>query len=90
MIHMAHITLSIPDELYKEMKKHSDIKWSEAARRGIINKLVEIRGVVPGKEIFDSLPESTRDMISKLKYSKEDWNSWNRKMREKDKKRVMY
>ena len=29
------MTLSIPEELYKIMKKHSEIKWSEVARQAI-------------------------------------------------------
>ena len=34
---MAHITLSIPDDLYEEMKKHKEIKWSEIARQSLWN-----------------------------------------------------
>ena len=29
------MTLAIPDELHKLMKKHSQIKWSEIARQAI-------------------------------------------------------
>ncbi|ODS37470.1 MAG: hypothetical protein A7316_09375 [Candidatus Altiarchaeales archaeon WOR_SM1_86-2] len=32
---MVNITLSIPEELYKVVKKHSEIKWSEVARRAM-------------------------------------------------------
>jgi len=32
---MTNMTLSIPEELYKIMKKHSEIKWSEVARQAI-------------------------------------------------------
>ncbi len=32
---MPNITLSIPEELYKKMKKHKEIKWSEIARKAI-------------------------------------------------------
>lgn len=32
---MANMTLAIPDELHAVMRKHSDIKWSEVARRAI-------------------------------------------------------
>ena len=37
---MAHITLSVPDEVYKEMKRHPEIKWSEIARESIVRKLM--------------------------------------------------
>lgn len=37
---MTNITLSIDDEVYKKMKKYSEIKWSEFVRK-IIEKRVE-------------------------------------------------
>lgn len=42
---MTNITLSIKDETYKKMKKHSEIKWSEFVRKAIeerIQKLEEL------------------------------------------------
>lgn len=32
---MTNITLSMPEMLYKSMKKHSEVNWSEVARRAI-------------------------------------------------------
>ena len=32
---MVNITLSIPNELHELVKKHSEIKWSEIARRAM-------------------------------------------------------
>lgn len=40
---MATITLSIPDETRKEMKKHSEIKWSEIARKAIIKRIEDLK-----------------------------------------------
>lgn len=36
---MANITLSIPDDIHAEMKKMSDIRWSEVARRAITERI---------------------------------------------------
>ncbi|HIJ14563.1 hypothetical protein J4399_07180 [Candidatus Woesearchaeota archaeon] len=36
---MANITLSIPDDIHEEMKKMSDVRWSEVARRAIVEKI---------------------------------------------------
>ena len=36
---MANITLSVPDNIHKKMKHFSEIKWSEVARKAIIEKL---------------------------------------------------
>ena len=37
---MANITLSIPDILYKKMKNHTEVRWSEIVRQ-IIQKRLE-------------------------------------------------
>ena len=39
---MPNITLSIPPDLYKKMKEHPEIKWSEVARRAIAEYLAKI------------------------------------------------
>ena len=36
---MSNITLSVPDNVHKEMKQFSEIRWSEVARKAIIGKL---------------------------------------------------
>jgi hypothetical protein len=36
---MANITLSVPDRIYKQMKYFSEVKWSEVARKAIIEKI---------------------------------------------------
>ena len=39
---MTNMTLSIPEELYKEMQFHSEIKWSEVARQAFEMKVKEL------------------------------------------------
>jgi hypothetical protein len=34
---MPNITLSIPEELQRVIKKHSEIRWSEVARQSMID-----------------------------------------------------
>lgn len=41
---MANITLSIPDEIRKLMKKYPEIKWSEVVRRAILEYLDRLMG----------------------------------------------
>ena len=36
---MGNMTLSIPDEVRKEMKQFSEVKWSEVARKAIQERL---------------------------------------------------
>ncbi len=35
---MTNMTLAIPDELHKTMKRYKDIKWSEVARKAMLEK----------------------------------------------------
>ena len=36
---MGNITLSVPEDVHKDMKQFSEVKWSEVARKAIIEKL---------------------------------------------------
>lgn len=42
---MPNITLSVPSEIYSEMKMYKEIRWSEIAREAIINRLDAIKYV---------------------------------------------
>lgn len=39
---MPNITLSIPVEIHRLMRKYPEIRWSEVARRAIIGKLEDL------------------------------------------------
>ncbi|MAF99204.1 MAG: hypothetical protein CMH61_01185 [Nanoarchaeota archaeon] len=39
---MVNMTLSIPEDLHKEMTAHSEIKWSVIARKAFENKVEEL------------------------------------------------
>ena len=40
---MANITLSIPEELYRLMKKYRSVNWSEVARRAIVKEILHMK-----------------------------------------------
>ena len=67
---MTHITLSIPEELYRLMKKHREINWSEVARRAIIEKLLAIKAGEEGltREELAMLLEATGRRIPTRSY----------------------
>ena len=86
---MAHITLSIPDELYEEMKKHREMKWSEIARRSIAEEVGKKKGVMKGTDFFNRLPEETKEGIREVStFSKSDWKKFHKKMKAKEWKRA--
>lgn len=39
---MTNITLAIPDELHKKMKRLSEMRWSEIARRAIEQRINDL------------------------------------------------
>ena len=43
---MANVTLSIPEDIYRRMKRRRDVRWSEVAREAIIEKLERLEGPV--------------------------------------------
>ncbi len=38
-VYMGNMTLSIPDDIQAEMRQFSEVRWSEVARKAIIEKL---------------------------------------------------
>ena len=40
---MGNITLSVPEDVHKDMKQFSEVKWSEVARKAIIEKLETLK-----------------------------------------------
>ncbi len=61
---MAHITLSLPEFVYREMKRHPEVKWSEVARQSIVLKLVTL-DEINADDLLNSLP-LVRESISRI------------------------
>ena len=83
---MAHITLSVPDEVREEMKRHPEVKWSEVARQSIINKAILLKKSLNSGDLLKLLPVETRQGIMKSSakedmefYKKMESKSWKRK-----------
>lgn len=71
---MTNITLSIDDDVYKKMKKFSEIKWSEYVRRCIMQRIKELEKI--------SNNESIITMLASEETLKKDWDNelderWN-------------
>ena len=89
MAHKVNITLSVPREMYDQMKQHPEIKWSEAARKGIVEQLAVVGGIISGKELIRRMPPDVRaafERISKLPVS--DWKEHYGKIKERGKERL--
>ena len=49
---MSNMTLSIPEDPHKKMRKHTELKWNDIARQAFEMKLGEI-------ELFGKLPANS-------------------------------
>lgn len=63
---MTNMTLALPNELHRIMKKHKDVKWSEVARHAILEKARKL-------ELMDKL-------LSKSKFTEKDVLEISRKI----------
>ncbi len=72
---MGNITLSIPDNVQKEMKHFSEIRWSEVARKAIMERV-------------EALKLGER-MASKSKLTQADIDEFNRKIKASARKRFL-
>ncbi|MEM3617834.1 MAG: ribbon-helix-helix domain-containing protein [Candidatus Bathyarchaeia archaeon] len=63
---MVNITVSIPEELYRKMKKYSEVRWSEVVRKALadyIRRLEAVeRGVVSSERLLELLGEFSLDL----------------------------
>jgi len=70
---MPNITLSLPEELHKKMKKMSDVRWSEIARRAIEERINDL--------------EVMNRITSKSKLTKKDVEEISKKIKSRTAKR---
>jgi len=70
---MGNITLSVPEELHRKMRKHTELKWSDIARQAFEKKLKEI--------------ELMADLLSESELTEEDAERVGRAIKAKARKR---
>jgi post-segregation antitoxin (ccd killing protein) len=70
---MVNITISISKDLCEKMKRHSEVKWSEVARKALSNYVDKLElaetGVMPMKKLAEKLKDSGVD-VSKINLDK--------------------
>ncbi len=67
---MPHITLSMPEDVYREMKKHPEIKWSEVARKSIAFRLMSMKKITTTGEIRSEISKETASSVSNMSEAK--------------------
>jgi len=74
-VNMGNITLSIPKEVHEEMRHFSEVKWSEVARKAVINKLETLK--------------IAENLAKKSKLTKKDVEEFSRKIKLEASKRFL-
>ena len=67
---MAHVTLSIPDSVYEDMKRYPEVRWSEIVRQTIVSYLEEMKGTSSSSEVRRLLSEDTLERLRKISSTK--------------------
>ena len=39
---MPNMTLAVPDELHREIRRHKEIRWAEIARRAFVKEIARL------------------------------------------------
>ncbi|WP_297519476.1 hypothetical protein [Thermococcus sp.] len=66
---MPNITLSVPPDVYKKMKEYSEIRWSEVARKAIVEYLERLEKgnlELPAKDILKMLGGDFEKKVTKM------------------------
>ena len=64
---MTNMTLSVPEELYKEMQLHSELRWSEVAREAFEKKVKELHWIDSVLERSDLTENDAEEIGHKIK-----------------------
>ena len=62
------MTLSVPEELHKEMQQHSEIKWSDIARQAFEKKVKELHWIDKLLEKSELAEEDAERIGHKIKH----------------------
>ncbi len=74
VINMPNVTLTLPEELHRKMKKHSEIRWSEVVRKTISKKIEDLelidrlamKSKLTGKDVDEIASRINREVFKEL------------------------
>ena len=66
---MGNMTLSIPNDVHKEMKNFSEVRWSEVARKAIVSKLETLKLADTLAKKSKLTAKDVRDFSNRIKRS---------------------
>jgi len=74
---MTNITLSIDDVVYKKMRFHSEIKWSEFVRKSIKKRIEELESLETNPHHENILTMLASEDVLKKEWDNEADERWN-------------
>ncbi|MFH1310826.1 MAG: hypothetical protein ABIH65_00280 [Nanoarchaeota archaeon] len=74
---MTNITLSINDDIYKKMKRYSEIKWSDFVRKVIEKRIKQMEHLDKDDNKYEKSPILADQRLLAIDWlSKEDNEAW--------------
>ncbi len=73
---MVNVTFAVPEELHKKMKRFSDIKWTEVARKAIEHRVQDL--------------ETLEKITAKSKLTQQDIEEFGKKIKRSAMQRFMH
>ena len=70
---MPNIALSIPESIYKKMKKYSKVNWSVVVRKAImvyLERIEENRTEINTKDLLNKLDDEFKKNLNELDFEK--------------------
>jgi hypothetical protein len=68
---MSNITLYVPENVKKEMDSHDEVRWSEVARKAIMEKIIQMKKLDLLRKYVEKEPFTDED------YAWMDENDWH-------------
>ncbi len=78
---MANITISIQDDVRRQMENYDEVRWSEVAKKAILQKVYELRKLDILRKYVDREPFSTDDLAW---MEENDWHPVDEKPMKKE------
>lgn len=80
VIKMTNITLSLPECIRAEMDEYDEVRWSEVAKKAILQKIIELRKLALLKKYLEHQPF---DDLDTAWMDEHDWHPVDEKQMKK-------
>lgn len=74
---MTNITLSVEDSVYRRMRRHSEVKWSEFVRKAVAKRLDELEKLEKRPDYETILTMLASEEVLRREWTNKADERWN-------------